>query len=115
LQDFRKLDVWRRAHELVLTVYRTTQALPKEELFGVTMQLRRTATAIPSRIAEGCGREVNAEFVADLRRALVACNETEYLLLLAKDPGFMKTEIYENLSAETVEVRKMIYGLLRRL
>jgi four helix bundle protein len=89
--------------------------LPKEELFGVTMQLRRTATAIPSRIAEGCGRELNPEFVADLRRALVACNETEYLLLLTKDLGFMKLDAYDSLNTETVEVRKMIYGLLRKL
>ena len=115
MQDFRKLDVWKRAHELVLAVYRATQSLPKEELFGVTMQLRRTATAIPTRIAEGCGREVNSEFVADLRRGLVACNETEYLLLLAKDLGYLKTEIYDSFSAETIEVRKMIYGLLRKL
>jgi four helix bundle protein len=115
LQDFRKLDAWKRAHELVLAVYRATQALPKEELFGVTMQLRRTATAIPSRIAEGCGREVNGEFVADLRRALVACNETEYLLLLARDLGYLKPEMHDNLSVETVEVRRMIYGLVRKL
>ena len=84
-------------------------------MFGVTMQLRRSATAIPTRIAEGCGRESNAEFVSDLRRGLVACNETEYLLLLARDLGFMKPETHDSLSAETVEVRKMIYGLLRRL
>jgi four helix bundle protein len=115
LQDFRKLDVWKRAHELVLTVYRTTQSLPKEELFGVTMQLRRTATAIPTRIAEGCGRDANSEFVADLRRGLVACNETEYLVLLAKDLGYLNSEVHDRLSAETVEVRKMIYGLLRKL
>jgi four helix bundle protein len=53
--------------------------------------------------------------VADLRRALVACNETEYLLLLAKDLGYLKPEMHDSLSAETVEVRKMIYGLLRKL
>jgi four helix bundle protein len=115
LQDFRKLDVWRRAHELVLAVYQVTQSLPKEEVFGVTMQLRRTATAIPSRIAEACGRDAGSELAADLRRSTVACNETEYLLLLAKDLGFMRPEMYDNLNAETVEVRKMIYGLLRRL
>lgn len=109
------MDVWKRAHELVLAIYRVTQALPKEELFGVTLQLRRAATAIPTRIAEGCGRDANGEFVTDLRRGLVACNETEYLLLLAKDLGFLKPELHDNLSAETVEVRKMLYGLLRKL
>jgi four helix bundle protein len=99
----------------VLAIYRATQTLPKEELFWVTMQLRRTATAIPARIAEGCGRDSNAEFVVDLRRGQAACNETEYLLLLAKDLGYLKAEMHENLNAETVEVRKMLYGLLRKL
>ena len=115
MQDFRKLDVWKRAHELVLAVYRATQGLPKEEVFGVSMQLRRTATSIPTRVAEGCGRDSNAEFVVDLRRGQAACNETDYLLLLAKDLGYLKPEIYDSLNAETVEVRKMIYGLLRKL
>jgi four helix bundle protein len=115
LQDFRKLDVWKRAHELVLAVYRATQSLPKEEVFGITMQLRRTATTIATRIAEACGRDSTAEFAADLRRSATACNETEYLLLLAKDLGYLKPEMHEGLSAETVEVRKMIYGLLRKL
>jgi four helix bundle protein len=115
LQEFRKLDVWKRAHNLVLAVYRSSQDLPKEEVFGITIQLRRAATAIPTRIAEGCSREASAEFVADLRRSAAASNELDYLLLLAKDLGYLKPEIHESLSAETVEVRKMIYGLLRKL
>jgi four helix bundle protein len=115
LQDFRKLDVWKRAHELVLSVYRATQSLPKEEVFGVTMQLRRTTATIATRIAEACGRDASGEFAADLTRSTVACNETEYLLLLAKDLGYLSPELHDSLSAETVEVRKMIYGLLRKL
>jgi four helix bundle protein len=115
LQEFRKLDVWKRAHELVLAVYRASQTLPKEEVFGVMMQLRRAATAIPTRIAEGCGRETNPEFAVDLRRGVAASNELDYLLLLTKDLGYLKPEMYDSLSAETVEVRKMIYGLLRKL
>jgi len=115
LQEFRKLDVWKRAHGLVLAVYRASQDLPKEEVFGITIQLRRAATAIPTRIAEGCGRETSPEFIADLRRSVAASNELDYLLLLAKDLGYLKPEFHESLSAETVEVRKMIYGLLRKL
>ena len=99
----------------MLSVYRATQNLPKEEVFGVTIQLRRTAAAVATRIAEACGRDASSEFAADLRRSTVACNETEYLLLLAKDLGYLKPDTHESLSAETVEVRKMIYGLLRKL
>ena len=115
MQDFRNLDVWKRAHELVLTVYKASQALPKEEMFGVTMQIRRTSVAIATRIADGCGRDSDPAFAVELRRALAACSETEYLLLLAKDLGYFKPETYDSMSAETVEVRKMIYGLLRKL
>jgi four helix bundle protein len=115
LQDFRNLDVWERAHRLVLAIYKATATLPREEIFGVTMQLRRAATAVPTRIAEGCGRDSNLEFAVDLRKAVAACKEVEYLLLLAKDLGYLKPEIHDSLSAETVEVRKMIYGLLRKL
>ncbi|HXS12083.1 MAG TPA: four helix bundle protein [Acidobacteriaceae bacterium] len=115
MQEFRKLDIWKRAHELVLAVYRASQDLPKGEVFGITIQLRRAATAIPTRIAEGCSREASSEFIADLRKSVAASNELDYLLLLAKDLGYLKPGIYDSLNAETVEVRKMIYGLLRKL
>jgi four helix bundle protein len=115
LQDFRKLDVWKRAHDLVLAVYRATQSLPKEEIFGVTMQLRRSAATLATRIAEACGRDTSSEFAADLRRSAAISNELEYLLLLAKDLGYLKAEMHDGLNAETIEVRKMVYGLLRKL
>jgi four helix bundle protein len=57
MQDFHSLDVWNKAHSLTLSVYQATQGMPREEVFGITMQLRRGATAIATRIAEGCGRE----------------------------------------------------------
>ena len=88
---------------------------PKEEVFGITIQLRRAATAIPTRIAEGCSREASSDFVADLRRSVAASNELDYLLLLANDLGYLKPEMHDSLSSETVEVRKMIYVLLRKL
>jgi four helix bundle protein len=89
--------------------------MPKEEIFGVTMQMRRTSTAIAARIADGSGRDSDAEFAVELRRGLAACHEVEYFILLAKDLGYLKPEMHDILSAETVEVRKMIYGLLRKL
>ena len=79
------------------------------------MQLRRTSTAIATRIADGCGRDSDPAFAIELRRALAACSETEYVLLLAKDLGYLKPEIYDSLSAETIEVRNRTYGLLRKL
>jgi four helix bundle protein len=98
-----------------LAVYKASQTLPKDEVFGVTMQMRRTSIAIATRIADGCGRDSDAAFAVELKRGLAACSETEYHLLLAKDLGYLKPELHDGLSAETVEVRKMIYGLLRKL
>lgn len=115
MQDFRKVDVWRKAHELALAVYRATDSLPKSEVFGVTVQLRRAAVAVPTRIAEGCGREADAEFAAQLYKARGAASELEYLLLLCKDLGYLPPEEYVTLVDRLVEVKKMISGLVRRL
>ncbi len=115
MQDFRGLDVWKKAHLLVLAIYKATSSLPSDEVFGITIQLRRSAVAVPTRIAEGCGRESNGEMTADLRRAVAGCNEAEYLMLLAKDLGYWNTEIHDTLNKDLVEVRKMIHGFLRKL
>jgi four helix bundle protein len=114
VQDFRNIEFWHKAHVLVLAIYREAQSLPKEEVFGLTIQLRRSATAIATRIAEGCGRENNMEFAADLQKAQASCNELEYLIELAKDLTYWKPESSAKLTTETIEVRKMIHGYLRK-
>jgi four helix bundle protein len=70
---------------------------------------------VATRIAEGCGRENNLEFAVDLRKGIATCSEVEYLVLLARDLEYLNSEICEKLTADVVEVRKMIYGLLRKL
>jgi four helix bundle protein len=115
MQDFRNVDAWQKAHALVLAVYRDTQKMPREEIFGVTMQLRRGATSIATRIAEGTGRNGDVEFAVDLRKAGAACNELEYLFVLASDLGYWKPELSEARIAEVVVVRRVIFGLLRKL
>jgi four helix bundle protein len=115
MQDFRNIDVWNKAHALVLRTYRETLGMPKDEIFGVTMLLRRTATAIATRIAEGSGRSQSLEFSSDLRKAVASCNEMEYLIVLARDLTFWKRELAASLIEDTVEGRKMIFGLLRTL
>jgi len=114
MQDFRNVEAWNKAHQVVLRVYRETQALPREEIFGITMQLRRSAVLIATRIAEGCGRDSDADFAVDLRRAISGCSELEYLVLLAKDLKLWEPNLCDSVSASVVEVRKMIYGLLRK-
>jgi four helix bundle protein len=89
--------------------------LPKSEVFGVTAQVRRAAVAIPTRIAEGCGRDGDVEFAALLQKARAASSELEYLMLLCKDLCYLPSETYEALREDVVTVRKMLSGLLRRM
>jgi four helix bundle protein len=115
VQDFRELDVWKKAHALVLAIYRVTERFPQIENFGLTIQLRRSASSIAMRIAEGCGRGNNQEFGVELRRVTASATELEYLLLLAHDLSYIDKQDHGQLSDGTVEVRKMITGLLKRL
>jgi four helix bundle protein len=83
MQDFRKLVAWRKAHELTLRVYDVTASFPKDEVYGLTSQMRRASSSIPANIAEGCGRNGNAELARFVYIALGSASELEYHLLLA--------------------------------
>jgi four helix bundle protein len=115
MQNFVNVDVWRRSHELALAIYKATDSLPRNEVFGITVQLRRAAVAVPTRIADGCGREGDAEFAAQLHKARGAASELEYLLLLSKDLGYLPPEEYESLLERLITVKKMLSGLVRKL
>ena len=115
MRDFRELDVWRKAHQVVLDVYHGTDALPKSEVFGIAVQLRRAAISIPTRIAEGCGRDSDVEFAACLHKARATASELEYLLLLCRDLGYLPEQEHQKLSGDVVEVRKMMSGLIKHL
>jgi len=85
MKDFRKLDVWAKAHALTLAIYRVTAGFPTEERYGLTSQLRRACVSIPTNIAEGCGRNSDAELARFAEIAMGSSSEVEYLLLLSRD------------------------------
>jgi len=85
VRDFRKLAVWGEAHSLALATYNMTSTFPRNEVNGLTSQIRRAAASIPSSIAEGCGRSEEGEFARFLQIALGSTSQLEYLLLLARD------------------------------
>jgi len=87
----------------------------KTEVFGVTVQLRRAAVAVPTRIAEGCGRENDSEFANQLYKARGPSAELEYLLLLCRDLGYLPVAEYEGPAERLIEVKKMISGLVKKL
>ncbi len=115
MRDFRRLKYWEKAHRLTLAVYETTASFPREEQFGLTSQLRRACSSIPANIAEGCGRDGNAEFQRFLRMAAGSASELKYHLLLARDLQLIAPPDYDKLSEEVTEVKRMISVFIQRL
>ena len=115
MKDFRRLKVWHKGRVLVLAVYEATQDFPKQELYGLTAQLRRAAASIPANIAEGCGRASKAELGRFLQIAMGLTSELEYHLLLAKDLGFLPEVRYSHLLDGTQELERMLATLVRKV
>jgi four helix bundle protein len=113
--DYRKLQVWERSHRLTLDVYSATMAFPKEEMYRLTDQLCRAASSIPANIAEGCGRNGDAEFARFLDIAKGSATELDYHLILARDLGYLPTSHYERLASEVDAVSRMISALATQL
>jgi four helix bundle protein len=115
MKDFRDLKVWSRAHQLTLELYRATSKFPREELYGLTSQIRRCSASIGGNIAEGCGKHGNNEFYRYLGIASGSASELEYHLLLASDLSFLPQNDYLALAKSLSELRKMLTSLLRKI
>jgi four helix bundle protein len=115
MQDFRQLKVWQKAHALTLAVYPITAALPREEMYGLTSQLRRASASIAANLAEGCGRNGDAELARFCSIALGSASELEYHLLLAKDLKLIKPKDYELLAGQATEVKRRLTAFRRKL
>jgi four helix bundle protein len=115
LEDFKNLRVWTKAHELTLAVYQKTRAFPKEEMYGLTSQLRRASASIGENIAEGCGRRSDAEMKRFTQIARGSANEVEYHLLLAKDLSLLTNEEHQDSGAKVMEIQRMLASLVQSL
>jgi len=111
LQRFTDLKVWQRSHALVLQVYRLTAKFPAEERFGLTSQLRRAVTSTPTNIAEGTKRQHAQDDVRFLNIAESSLAETEYLLILGRDLGYLAPEAVQPLLGEISEISRMLFTL----
>lgn len=114
MQDFKKLKVWQMSHHLTLDLYRITSLFPRSELYGLTSQIRRSASSVPANIAEGCGRYGNAELTRFLHISMGSASELEYHILLAHDLKFMSTEDYNNVSSRLIDIKRMLTGLTNK-
>jgi four helix bundle protein len=115
MQDFKNLKVWTKSHELTLKIYKVTTMFPREEVYGLTAQMRRSASSIPTNIAEGCARGGDPEFARFLSIAIGSASELEYQLLLTHDLHFLKEDDYNVLTSEVTEVKKMLSSLILKL
>ena len=115
MRDFRKLRVWEKAHELTLAIYASTTNFPREELYGLTSQIRRACISIPANIAEGCGRKGEPELGRFLHIGLGPASELEYHLLLAADLGFLSQADHKKLAVKTIEIKRMLTSLTQKL
>lgn len=100
---------------MTVQLYRVTKAFPREEQYGLTSQIRRSAASICANIAEGCGRGTAREFARFIQIALGSASELEYHLVLARDLGLVSVDLHRQLETEVVDVKRMLSGLARRL
>jgi four helix bundle protein len=111
MQRFTELKVWQKSHALVLEVYRCTKGFPREERFELVSQLRRAAVSVPSNIAEGSKRAHATDYAHFLNVAQASLAESEYLIILSRDLGYMASELATSLFAAVAEIARMLTGL----
>ncbi len=115
LKSYRDLDLWKKAHSVVLEVYRLTNLFPRNEQFGVVSQLRRSAASIPANIAEGYGRRSTKELIQFLGIANGSLEELRYFLLLSKDLRYLSIEAWEAVEKDLRSVAQMMQALTKSL
>jgi four helix bundle protein len=111
--SYRDLIAWRKATELTLEIYRSTRDFPRDEIYGLTSQLRRAAVSIASNIAEGKGRYSQKEFVQFLFRARGSLLEVETQLYIAHELRYLETTTFQGIQANTVELGRILNGLIK--
>jgi four helix bundle protein len=111
VQRFTELAVWQRSHALVLEIYKHTRAFPSEERFNLISQIRRAALSVPTNIAEGSKRTGSQDYARFLNIAEGSLAETEYLLMISRDLGYLGGDSCAGAQQEISEISKMLHGL----
>lgn len=115
IKTFTQLTAWREGHTLVISIYKVTQEFPKEELFGLTNQIRRAVVSITSNIAEGFCRFSKKEKKQFYHTALGSLGEVQNQLLIARDIGYLTKDKFDELAEQTVLISKLLNGLIKSL
>ena len=115
MQNFHDLKVWQKSHALTKDVYSETGRFPREEIYGLTSQMRRAAVSVAANIAEGCGRSTRPDLARFLSIALGSASELEYYVLLAHDLDFLASDSHRRLADQTTEIKRMLAALAKKL
>ena len=115
MRDYKKYDIWKLSHFLTLEIYKITENYPKEEIFGLTSQIRRASSSVGINIVEGCGRGSDEDFKRFLRNASGSAFEVEYILLLSKDLNYISEEKFLELSPKAEELKIKISKLILKI
>jgi four helix bundle protein len=115
LKNFKELKVWQKSYDLCLKVYKMTGALPRDEVYGLRSQIRRSAVSVPSNIAEGYGRKTTLDYIRYLYIAYGSNCELETQLLLSSDLDYVKNGEMEGIQEELGEVERMLKALIKSL
>ena len=115
MKDFRQLKVWQKSHQLTLALYKVTTSFPREETYGLSAQIRRASSSIAANLAEGCGRNGDAELARYCTIASGSASELEYHLLLARDLKLLKAGDYAPLADHVIELKRMLTALIQKL
>jgi four helix bundle protein len=115
MRDYKKLNVWEKSYAFGINIYTITKKFPKEEIYGLTSQLRRASLSIPSNIAEGSRRSTEKDFRSFLHIAYGSGAEMEVQIMFAKDLGYISPEVCTSLLSELSEIMRMLNSLIQKL
>ncbi len=113
MRNYKNISAWKRSDELTIQIYQATRQFPSEEMYGLTSQLRRAAYSVPSNIAEGSGRETNADYLRFLSIARGSLAETEYFLHLSRQLGYLSEDDWNDLTTKVNQTFAALSGLMK--
>ncbi|MEQ9425843.1 MAG: four helix bundle protein [Cyclobacteriaceae bacterium] len=115
MRNFIDLEIFHEAHRIVKSVYAVTRSFPKEEVYGLTSQIRRSAVSIPSNIAEGCGRATEKELARFCNISMGSASELEYQLYLSSELGYLSSDDYHDIKTDLIRCKKRMNAFIQKL
>lgn len=115
MKTHKDLEVWKKSIQIVTKIYKETANFPKEEVYGITSQIRRSAISVPSNIAEGAGRKHTKEFTQFLHISMGSLAELETQLIIANNLDYLSNQVFKDLNTFLIEIRSQLSGLIKSL